>query len=117
VTISVTPSPDASLPWCSGPYSIKRRGVSLTTCDSEPVQAPGCNQAHGALLVLRLSDFTILQVSENSAEFFDETPDAMIVQEDAMIAGAKETFRTHVGTHFTAAYIACYRPLEFHEFT
>ena len=32
------------------PYSIKRHGVSLSNCDDEPVQTPGCIQAHGLLL-------------------------------------------------------------------
>ena len=50
------------LPWGRGPYSIKRHGTPLSTCDSEPVQTPGCIQAHGALLVLRLADLHILQV-------------------------------------------------------
>jgi chemotaxis family two-component system sensor kinase Cph1 len=48
------------------PYSIKRDGLTITNCDSEPVQTPGCIQAHGAVLVLRLSDLTILQASDNA---------------------------------------------------
>ena len=88
MSTAVTPPPDAPLPWGSGPYSIKRHGVSLTNCDSEPVQTPGCIQAHGALLVLRLSDLTILQVSENSAEFFGQTPDALLGQDVAKVVGA-----------------------------
>ncbi len=56
----------APLPWAGQPYSIKRHGVSITNCDSEPVQTPGCIQAHGAMLVLRPSDLTILQASENT---------------------------------------------------
>ena len=47
------------------PYSAKRHGLTITNCDSEPVQTPGCIQAHGALLVLRLSDLHILQASDN----------------------------------------------------
>lgn len=47
------------------PYSIKRHGVSLLNCDDEPVQTPGCIQAHGLLLALRPEDFVITQVSEN----------------------------------------------------
>lgn len=53
-------------PWADGPYSVKRHGVSITNCDSEPVQTPGCVQGHGALLVLAQSSLTILQASENS---------------------------------------------------
>ena len=47
------------------PYSIKRHGISLANCDDEPVQTPGCIQAHGMLLVLRLADLVVTQVSEN----------------------------------------------------
>jgi chemotaxis family two-component system sensor kinase Cph1 len=86
-------APDAPLPWGSGPYSIKRHGVSLTTCDSEPVQTPGCIQAHGAMLVLRLSDLTILQVSENSLELLGETPEALAGQDVAKVVGAEGAAR------------------------
>lgn len=48
------------------PYSTKRDGLTIVNCDSEPVQTPGCIQAHGALLVLRLSDLTIVQASDNA---------------------------------------------------
>lgn len=53
-------------PWEHQPYSIKRHGLTITNCDMEPVQTPGCVQAHGALLVLRQSDLSILQASENT---------------------------------------------------
>ena len=89
----IAPPPDAPLPWGSGPYSIKRHGVSLTTCESEPVQAPGCIQAHGAMLVLRLGDLVILQASENSAEFFGETPEALAGRVVAKVVGAEGAAR------------------------
>ena len=69
---------DTVLPWQDGPYSIKRHGTSLTRCESEPVQAPGCIQAHGVLLTVRRIDLTILQVSENSAEFFGKAPEQLL---------------------------------------
>lgn len=47
------------------PYSTKRDGLTFNNCDSEPVQTPGCIQAHGGLLVLRIVDLCILQASEN----------------------------------------------------
>ena len=53
-------------PWDTLTYSTKRHGASITDCDAEPVRTPGCIQAHGALLVLRLSDLSILQASENA---------------------------------------------------
>ena len=67
-SMSQPASGDPTLPWGSGPYSIKRHGTTLATCDSEPVQTPGCIQAHGALLVLRLGDLRILQASENTLQ-------------------------------------------------
>jgi light-regulated signal transduction histidine kinase (bacteriophytochrome) len=57
------PSPP---PWSREPYSVKRHGVNITNCDSEPVDTPGCVQAHGGMLVLRFADLTILQASENT---------------------------------------------------
>jgi chemotaxis family two-component system sensor kinase Cph1 len=57
-------------PWENGAYSIKRHGVTISNCDSEPVQTPGCIQSHGALLVLRAEDFTVIQASENLDEHF-----------------------------------------------
>ena len=47
------------------PYSVKRHGISLANCDDEPVQTPGCIQAHGLLLAVRLDDLTVTQVSDN----------------------------------------------------
>ena len=75
------------LPWANGLYSIKRHGNNLTTCDSEPVQTPGCIQAHGALLVLRLADLTILQASENTAEFFGDAPELLLGQPVTRVVG------------------------------
>jgi chemotaxis family two-component system sensor kinase Cph1 len=74
----LSPTDSAPPPWADGAYSIKRHGVTLTNCDSEPVQQPGCSQAHGVVLVLRVSDLTILQVSENSAEHLGLRPDELL---------------------------------------
>ncbi|MBC7719751.1 MAG: GAF domain-containing protein, partial [Chitinophagaceae bacterium] len=70
----------ADLPWAGEAYSIKRHGTSLTLCETEPVRTPGCIQAHGALLVTRLLDFEILQVSENTADYFDRSPSSLLGQ-------------------------------------
>lgn len=67
-------------------YSIKRHGLTLATCDSEPVHMPGCVQAHGALLVLRLSDLKILQASENTQAVLGHCPQTLLGQSaDAVI--------------------------------
>jgi len=67
----------ATLPWNDQPYSVKRHGLTITNCDSEPVQTPGCIQAHGALLVLRLSDLSVLQASDNAEAVLRCTPEVL----------------------------------------
>lgn len=60
------PDTSSAAPWNTQPYSVKRHGISIANCDDEPVRTPGCIQAHGAMLVLRRSDLSILQASENT---------------------------------------------------
>ncbi len=87
-------SPESSqLPWADSPYSTKRHGLSLTNCASEPVQTPGCIQAHGALLVLRLADLTILQASENTAQYLGKSPADLLGQNVATVLGASGVAR------------------------
>lgn len=38
---------------------------NLDECEREPIQIPGAIQAHGVLITLRSSDYTILQISES----------------------------------------------------
>ena len=75
-------------PWGDGPYSTKRHGTSLATCDSEPVQTPGCIQAHGALLVLRRGDLRILQASENTSQHLGEEAVQLLGQSVGRVVGA-----------------------------
>jgi len=77
--------------WAHGPYSIKRHGVTITNCDSEPVQTPGCIQSHGALLALRPSDLTILQASENSARWLGKDPEALLGKSAEVVLGEELT--------------------------
>jgi chemotaxis family two-component system sensor kinase Cph1 len=69
------------------PYSIKRHGTTLEKCEHEPVQTPGCIQANGVLLVLRRSDLTILQVSENSQEWLGVPPQDLLTKGVAVAVG------------------------------
>lgn len=69
-------------------YSIKRHGTTITDCDSEPVQTPGCVQPHGALLALRLADLTVAQVSENAEALFGAPPEALLDRPVADVVGA-----------------------------
>ncbi|GGE70583.1 ATP-binding protein [Massilia psychrophila] len=59
-------------------YSTKRDGLNFNNCDSEPVQTPGCVQAHGALLVLRLADLCIVQASDNVQAVLGLSVEAML---------------------------------------
>ena len=78
------------------PYSIKRHGTTLETCEQEPVQTPGCIQGHGVLLVLRPSDLTILQASENSHDWLGFLPPDLLGKNVAVAVGeaVEQTIRT-----------------------
>ena len=78
----------STLPWAGQPYSIKRHGVSITNCDTEPVQTPGCVQAHGALLVLRHPALTIAQASENCAAVLGHDVAELLQQPVSRVLGA-----------------------------
>jgi chemotaxis family two-component system sensor kinase Cph1 len=66
------------LPWEGRPDSVKRHGITITNCDTEPVRTPGCIQAHGALLALRAADLTILQASENTGNLLGRPPEWLL---------------------------------------
>ncbi|MBC7548516.1 MAG: GAF domain-containing protein, partial [Polaromonas sp.] len=79
--------PDTTPLWGQGPYSIKRHGTTLATCDSEPIQTPGCIQAHGCLLVLRLADLHILQASENTLQHLGLDAQLLLGQPVSVVVG------------------------------
>ena len=85
--MTTTPSAPLSLPWEGQPYSVKRHGISIPNCDSEPVQTPGCIQGHGVLLVLRPADLTIVQVSENAERWLGCSVQALLGQSIAAVFG------------------------------
>ena len=76
-----------TLPWGQETYSAKRHGVTLKTCDSEPVNTPGCIQAHGALLVLRKSDLHIIQASENTYQILGVAAPELLGQPVGRVVG------------------------------
>jgi chemotaxis family two-component system sensor kinase Cph1 len=86
--MSVSPDSIARLPWDGQPYSIKRFGVTITNCDSEPVQTPGCIEGHGALLVLDPADLTMLQVSDNTEALLGMAPSTLLGHPVDMVLGA-----------------------------
>ena len=87
----MTATPSSPLPPAFDPhaYSIKRHGLTLATCDSEPVHAPGCVQAHGALLVLRLADLCVVQVSDNALAVLGHPPENLLGQPASAVIGLK----------------------------
>ena len=79
------PEVSSAAPWDTQPYSIKRHSASIANCDTEPVRTPGCIQAHGAMLVLRLSDLSILQASENTQVTLGHKPLELLGQSVAAV--------------------------------
>lgn len=93
-----------SSPWGDDrPYSVKRHGVTITNCDSEPIQTPGCIQAHGALLVLRKHDLTVLQASENLVELLGIEANQVLMQSVGVAIGeeGEDRLRTFLATEPT----------------
>ncbi len=88
-----TPAADSSVPWGTEPYSTKRHGLSITSCESEPIRAPGCIQGHGALLVLRAADLSVLQASENTQAILGHEPLDMLGHSVAVVVGDERATR------------------------
>ena len=79
---------EPALPWEGQTYSIKRFGVTITNCDTEPVQTPGCIEGHGALLVLDPVDLTLLQVTDNTEILLGLPPALLLGHSVARVLGA-----------------------------
>ncbi len=75
------------------PYSIKRHGVSLSNCDDEPVQTPGCIQAHGMLLAVRIDDLIVTQVSENCERWIGLRVDQVLGSALSRVVGSASAER------------------------
>ncbi|AUT00032.1 cyanobacterial phytochrome A [Nostoc sp. CENA543] len=54
--------------------------VDLSNCDQEPIHIPGSIQPHGVLLALDAAKLTILQVSNNTFDFFGIHPEKLLNQ-------------------------------------
>ena len=89
------------LPWEGQPYSIKRYGVTITNCDTEPVQTPGCIEGHGALLVLDPANLILLQVSDNTETLLGMQPESLLGQAISLVLGVdgEARLRTFLATH------------------
>ncbi len=91
-----SPSNEAALSFNHHPYSVKRHGLTLLNCDSEPVRTPGCVQAHGALLVLRISDLRILQASDNTAAVLGLAAEKLLNAPVSIVIGLEGESRLRV---------------------
>jgi light-regulated signal transduction histidine kinase (bacteriophytochrome) len=80
---------DVQTAWPDGLYSIKRHGATISNCDAEPIQTPGCIQANGALLALRMSDLTILHASENSEAWLGSSPENLLGASVSVVVGSE----------------------------
>lgn len=58
--------------------AITAQQVDLTNCDKEPIHIPGCIQPHGMLLALQEPELTLLQVSNNTFDFFGLHPNQLL---------------------------------------
>jgi light-regulated signal transduction histidine kinase (bacteriophytochrome) len=50
--------------------TITAKNVDLTNCDREQIQFAGAILPHGVMLILQEPEFTIVQVSQNTASAF-----------------------------------------------
>ena len=54
------------------------QNVDLTDCKHETIHIPGLIQPHGVLLVLQEPDFTIIQISSNTLDLINISPDELL---------------------------------------
>ncbi|MEA5580428.1 ATP-binding protein [Nodularia harveyana UHCC-0300] len=54
--------------------------IDISNCNQEPIHIPGSIQPHGVMFALKESDLTILQVSNNTFDFFGLNPEELLNQ-------------------------------------
>jgi two-component system, chemotaxis family, sensor kinase Cph1 len=59
-------------------HQIDRQTVDLSNCDRELIHIPGYIQPHGVLFALHEPGLTIVQVSENTHQWFGWTPEQLL---------------------------------------
>ncbi|MBI1241515.1 MAG: GAF domain-containing protein [Nostoc sp. RI_552] len=52
----------------------------ISNCNKEPIHIPGFIQPHGVIIVLKETDLTILQVSDNTLQLFGVIPEKLLNQ-------------------------------------
>ena len=82
------------------PELITALNVDISNCDREQVHLCDAVQPHGVLLVIDESNWTVLQVSANSAALIDREPDTLLGQSIASALGeeASASLRDFVGS-------------------
>ncbi|MEM7768961.1 MAG: ATP-binding protein [Cyanobacteria bacterium P01_A01_bin.37] len=60
--------------------NLPTSAVDIHNCDREPIHIPAAIQPHGLLLVLSEPDWIIVQVSQNTGEYFNQAPEALLDQ-------------------------------------
>lgn len=74
--------------------------VDLTNCEREPIHIPGAVQPHGVLLVLKEPELTILQISDNTFQFFGLYPQEILNQPLSRLLDAEQiTFLQDICAH------------------
>src|SRR5215475_9441597 len=74
-------------------YYFYGRRAETTVCDKEPNQAPIMIQPHGAIIVIKEPELTILQVSANTESHFGFAPEELLGQPLALLIGETEVGR------------------------
>lgn len=64
--------------------------VDLTNCEREPIHIPGRIQAHGYLIVVQPSDYSIVQASENTVNLSGVPAEALIGQRVEAVLAATD---------------------------
>jgi two-component system, chemotaxis family, sensor kinase Cph1 len=64
--------------------------VDLSNCNKEPIHIPGSIQPHGVILALQPAELTILQVSNNTFDFFGIHPEELINQNLDILLGTEQ---------------------------
>jgi PAS domain S-box-containing protein len=83
--------------------------ADLSNCEREQIHLPASIQPHGALLVVREADFTIVQASANAARFLGLDDDLLGQRLDRLAGNLASRIRPHLDDplHTTPAAVRC----------
>ncbi len=69
---------------------VTSKNVDLSNCDREQIQFPAAILPHGAMLILREPEFTIVQASSNTGEVFGIAPEVLVGADLGAILSAQD---------------------------